>query len=327
MKQENKLVATNLLILGVAWMREYKGDDGDEPQSGAGYVQEHGTCGEIWNFNREGNYYYGYGMTPSFAGVNLGRVAGEKYWQIRNEAKNIDVVFMATHPYGGASIVGWYKNATVLHKHYGEHAGKKEHLCWAKVENGFLVKEEDREILPKEFLPKGIPQSQIMYLDTKPKLAKYLRNYIDDNQTKVRRKEFRKNAFIDQEEKRKIESNAVAEATMYYESRGYKVKSVEKENCGWDLKVTKQGEKTLQVEVKGHKGGDFNFELTHNEYAKMKEYSKTYRVFVARKALSNNPKTTIFSPYKENGKWCLRDEAGKKLPLDEKTSAHAKPAG
>ena len=336
MKQKKKLatiikknISNPLLFLGVARMKKYKGGgDGDKPQGNARHIKENGECGEMWNFKQEENYYYGYGMTPYSAGVDLEKVVGGKNWQKGNEAKNIDVVFLATRPRGGANIVGWYKNATVLHKHYDKKVREKYgHLCWTEVGNKFRVEVEDREILPKELLPKGIPQSQIMYLDEKPKLAKYLRNYIYNHQIKMMRRKFRKNAVIDQEEKRKIESNAVAEATMYYESRGYKVKSVEKENCGWDLKVTKQGEKTLQVEVKGHRGSDFNFELTHNEYAKMKEYSKTYRVFVACKALSDNPKTTIFSPYKEKGKWCLRDEAGKKLPLDEKTSAHAKPAG
>ena len=336
MKQEKKLatiikknISNPLLFLGVARMEKYEGGgDGDKPQGNARHIKKNGECGEMWNFKQEKKYYCGYGMTPYSAGVDLKKVVGGKNWQKEDEAGNIDVVFLATRPRGGANIVGWYKNATVLHKHYDKKVREKYgHLCWTEVGNEFLVDVEDRETLPKELLPRGIPQSQIMYLDKKPELAEYLRNYIDNNQTKVRTRAFRKNACIDQEEKRKIESNAVDAATKHYESKGYKVESFEKENCGWDLKVTKQGEKDLRVEVKGHKGGDFNFELTHNEYRNMKKDSKTYRVFVARKALSDNPKTTIFSPYKEKGKWCLRDEKGKKLPLDEKTSAHAKPAG
>ena len=70
------------------------------------------------------------------------------------------------------------------------------------------------------------------------------------------------------EMKKEIEKIAVEIASSYYRENGYTVTSVERENCGWDLTVRKDG-KELHIEVKGTSRNDFHFFLSKNEYDKM----------------------------------------------------------
>ena len=91
----------------------------------------------------------------------------------------------------------------------------------------------------------------------------------------------------------------------------YSLKSVEKDNRGWDLEATKKG-KTLYLEVKGHLGNVIQFELTPNEYARMQEHSKIYRVCV------------VFTPQMNNEFWFLVSDIGTQIVrLSEKTAAKA----
>ena len=95
-----------------------------------------------------------------------------------------------------------------------------------------------------------------------------------------------------------------------------------KDNRGWDLEASKDGE-TLKLEVKGHLGNVIQFELTPNEYSKLKEFNKAYRVCVVRSAL-NQADLSIFSPRCKNGKWYLVSSLNKeKIFLAERTGARA----
>ena len=102
----------------------------------------------------------------------------------------------------------------------------------------------------------------------------------------------------------------------------YSLKSVEKDNRGWDLEATKKG-KTLYLEVKGHLGNVIQFELTPNEYARMQEHSKIYRVCVVRNAL-DTPDLVVFTPQMNNEFWFLVSDIGTQIVrLSEKTAAKA----
>ncbi|MCH9757831.1 MAG: DUF3883 domain-containing protein [Proteobacteria bacterium] len=121
------------------------------------------------------------------------------------------------------------------------------------------------------------------------------------------------------EENRQIEDRAVAKVTEYYESKEYEVKSVETENVGWDLDVSKNGE-ILHVEVKGHKGDVIQFELTPNEYEQM-QVQKKYRVCVVCQALDESPRLIELFPVLDD-KWTLQTKDGKKIvELEERTAA------
>ncbi|SHK90804.1 DUF3883 domain-containing protein [Fibrobacter sp. UWB12] len=87
------------------------------------------------------------------------------------------------------------------------------------------------------------------------------------------------------EMKKEIEDTAVKIASEYYEEKGFSVKSVEKENCGWDLTVIK-GDKERHIEVKGTSRNDYHFFLSKNEYEKMISDPK-WRLFVVKNVLED----------------------------------------
>jgi hypothetical protein len=87
------------------------------------------------------------------------------------------------------------------------------------------------------------------------------------------------------EMKKEIEDAAVKIASEYYEKKGFSVKSVEKENCGWDLTVIK-GDKERHIEVKGTSRNDYHFFLSKNEYEKMIGNPK-WRLFVVKNVLED----------------------------------------
>ena len=85
--------------------------------------------------------------------------------------------------------------------------------------------------------------------------------------------------------KKEIEDSAIKIASEFYEEKGFSVKSVEKENCGWDLTVVK-GNKVRHIEVKGTSRNEFHFFLSKNEYNQMKKDSN-WRLFVVKNVLEN----------------------------------------
>jgi hypothetical protein len=107
----------------------------------------------------------------------------------------------------------------------------------------------------------------------------------------------------DPELRAKVEKAAVDVVIAYYRKDGFTVQSVERENLGWDLHVTKSG-RLFRVEVKGRAGlGDV--ELTPNEYAAMrdKKFRLSYRLAIVRNALSNSPALTLFRYEPVSGTW------------------------
>lgn len=112
----------------------------------------------------------------------------------------------------------------------------------------------------------------------------------------------------------KVEAKAVEVVTEHYEERGFTVKSVERDNVGWDLNVKKADLPPLKVEVKGLSGNEVTIELTPNEYKKSS--IKNYRICVVTKALAKQ-KLYIFK--NADGKWC--DDEGNELVLKELVAA------
>ena len=85
--------------------------------------------------------------------------------------------------------------------------------------------------------------------------------------------------------KKEIEDTAIKIAKRYYRNKGYDVKSVENENCGWDLTIRRDG-KELHIEVKGTSRKDYHFFLSKNEYDRMISDPK-WRLFVAKNVLED----------------------------------------
>lgn len=119
-----------------------------------------------------------------------------------------------------------------------------------------------------------------------------------------------------------VEKAAVAFVWNYYLGQNYVIRSVEKDNRGWDLEATK-GARVLKLEVKGHAGQTIQFELTPNEYRMMRLHSDSYRVCVVRDALGS-PDLAVFRPVESAGKWRLICKTtGEEVTLLEKVGARA----
>lgn len=90
---------------------------------------------------------------------------------------------------------------------------------------------------------------------------------------------------------------------------GFDIKSVEKENLGWDLEAIYKKTK-LRIEVKGLSGSNLSVEITPNEYSMMNEYMDSYRLCVVINCL-NNSVINIFCFSKEKN--CWSNDEGKEL--------------
>ncbi len=338
---------TPLLVFRVGYMVAY---DGEGHISGGGKnVEKYHKGGEMWNFRPERGRCYGYVHIKSFAGIDLRRIAPNSQWKKGNELDGVDVVFIAKKPAVGQVVVGWYRGATVFHKQYREHRWKRGdredlgYLCQVDAERAVLLPEAQRTFRVP-FAPvdgQGFPgHSNIWYPhpdSTNDKVARFvvrLRRYIASSSkgssaTKnLPMKKTGRRVAPDKDRITQIEQAAISATVAYFEKRGYRVVSVEKDNRGWDLEATKNGERLL-IEVKGHIGNVIQFELTPNEYAKLKAKSSSYRVCVVRKALENS-EVEVYVPSKTKNKdvWSLvrRNGCGC-VQLTEKVAAHAFEAG
>ncbi|MCY4245350.1 MAG: DUF3883 domain-containing protein [Gammaproteobacteria bacterium] len=318
-----------LLLFRIGWMDYYAGRDRDEIQGGGSYVEEHRDGGEMWNFEKQDGHCYGYVMTKNNSGIDLQKISHSQSWQRGEKLSGVDIAFIAQHPTCGQVVVGWYKNATVIHKAYNKDKRPEYgYLCWTGEDHAVLLPTAARVFEVKSG-QQGFPgRSNIWYGEEKNnavvQFKKELREYMRTPTTLRERHHGQK---TDADEIRSIEKIAVSEVWQFYKNKGYTIKSVERHNCGWDL-VAKKNDEELLLEVKGHKGGRFHFELTPNEYEKMQAHHNQYKVCGVLYALTKKPTLSVFAPENHDGKWRLVKEYGKGvkiIELEERMSARAMP--
>ncbi len=118
--------------------------------------------------------------------------------------------------------------------------------------------------------------------------------------------------FGSQEMNRKVERAAIRFVKKHYESRGWRVQSVEPENRGYDLLCIK-GNTQVSVEVKGVRGEELSFPITVGEisYARKNASSK---IIVVTSALSKRPRVLSYS-------WADFDKAFELKPLAFRASS------
>jgi len=339
-------MANPLLVFRVGYMERYDGVD--DIVGGGSYVEENGAGGEMWNFHEEAGRCYGFVMTKDttrkysrkkrFSGINLKRIDPEVQWRENQELPDVDIVYIARRPDGGQVVVGWYHNATVFHKAYRKRCERPkmgdwvglDYLCEVDAGNAKLVPEGKRKLVVPH--GKGFPgQSNVWYpSEGNPEAMRFvasLRKYIGSaagatvqtTHGKLGGKWGKPNEDLITQ----IEQSAVQTARKHYEKQGYAVVLVERDNRGWDLEATK-GAEVLYVEVKGHIGNVIQFELTPNEYKKLKLHCPTYRVCVLRNALSKDTALEIYAPRAVGEAWVLKrlDKPGE-LRFNEQVAARA----
>ena len=128
----------------------------------------------------------------------------------------------------------------------------------------------------------------------------------------------------DPEKNAKVEEAATRTTTKYFESIGYTINSVEKDNRGWDLEARRENE-TLSIEVKGLSGKELSVELTPNEYAALKnsEKGEDYRLCVVFTALTD-PRLVVCRYKKKARKWVVEDKPTASILIKSKPGASIK---
>ena len=315
-----------LLVLRAGYMARY---DGPGPIAhGGAYPQQNGTGDEIFNFKPYRQTCYGYGYSPS--GMTLDKLAGGRH-EVGDKLIGVDVVFVAKRPKTGQVVVGWYRNATVFHKQLmrrplngyerGIDKNRTWFCCMADAASAILLPENERTF-EVPYAPAGNPgflgKSQVWYPSehlNNPRVrdfVKKLRAYIDKNQKSKgsvlgelsKDVKSGKGGKPNHERNIQVEKAAIEAATKYYQEKGYSVTSVEPDKLGWDLEAIKNG-RVLYVEVKGLSGSLIDFELTPNEYRRLKENFKQYRVCVVCEALSKGRIVYELKPSSKGRTWKL----------------------
>ena len=333
---------THLLVLRVGYMERYDGPD--TITSGGAYVDAKGVGGEVFNFKPSRGKCYGYAMSRHWSGLDLGHFDDSVDWKPGDELSGVDVVFIAKRPGHGQVVVGWYRNATIFHKQYpvrrgtipGMSALKRHFLCTADASDAHLLPEIDRTFKVPNAPARnpGFPgQSNVWYPQpNSPHVAviafvKKLRKYLTSKtgvplpeDEVIKGGKGGRASTPDHAHNLEVESASVEYVIAHYKALKYKVESVESDNMGWDLELKKGGQH-IYIEVKGVSASAIYFELTPNEYEKLKEHAIKYRVCVVCDALTS-PSMFELIPRRLNGKWeLLSQDQSVFVPLRERTAA------
>ncbi len=274
-----------VLFCNVGWMKYYKGllNNSDSIVNGGRYPNQRGHGHEICNFLPYNGYVYGYVQAPS---INIAKINEE--YEDKDKIDNATVIWTATPTEGGRRVIGWYRNATVYRNRQRLPEGAKEHRD-NKIKYYFTKTESDNAVLlPIEERKLRIekPYRSVWFAENDEETINKALKFISDREQEknlIGVVDFKE---VDQEKKVMVEKSAVDKVKGYYENKKYKVISVENDNCGWDLEVTKNG-KYLKVEVKGLSGSIPSIELTPNEYRYFSNKDDDYRLAIVTSALDN----------------------------------------
>ena len=314
-----------LLFFNIGWMEWYQGlQTGDAIVGGGSYVKTEGRGNEVCNFAAVNGALYGYVQPPGWQ-INIDRMGAQPDDET---ISGITVVWTATRPTGGTAVIGWYKNATVF-RSYQKFARPSElhhkndvdgYWVRAAVGDGKLLSVDERTCEIPRQVKGGMGQSNVWYADSPQSAAIVARvqalvegKRVKSPTTKAARSK------QDQERKAEIERTAIRICCEHFENLGYLVKSVEKDNLGWDLEAS-SGKTVLRIEVKGLSGSAFYIELTPNEYRAFSEQSEAYRLAVVTSALGN-PVLSVCRYSTEQKNWVVDGHIAKFLKIQTKQSA------
>jgi hypothetical protein len=318
-----------MIFFNIGWMKNYKGFRNDQIVGGGSFVKKKGYGHEIFNFQKEKGYMYGY-VQPVIPHKiikieKLGASAKDKF------IENVLSVWVSNSPSGGSFIIGWYNNAIIyrnlqnpspetIRKHGNEKFG---FYVKAKVSDCTLLPVDRRTFsIPRG--KGGMGQSNVWYADAKDNIGlkeevlKFIKTGKQKPATGKQTKKSSRTRQTDPYKRQKIEKAAIRETIRYYEKLGYFIFSVERDNVGWDLEAIFKN-KELLIEVKGLSQNEVSVELTPNEYEKMGKHQNNYRLCILTNALSPRKILSIFSYSPENEQW--EDDNGRVLDISEIKSA------
>ena len=314
-----------LVLFNIGWMRRYRGQtQTDRIVNGGRYIRDNETGGEIRNFLPVRRHLYGYVQPPGDR-INLehlGAVEGADH------SDGVTIVFTATRPEGGRVVVGWYRNARVWRDQ--QRRGNRIYFARALREDCILLDVEERVLpVPSAGRPPGtwgMGQSNVRYVDQQDENQEFIQTLLQYMESPA---DFDVAAGVggaprqlDPARRAEVERAAVDCVIAYYEAHGFECDSVEADNKGWDLEVTR-GAVRLLVEVKGCSGDSRQVELTPNEYSAMghARHREMYRLAIVTRALEGEQHRRL-SIIRYNGSddtWC--DQDGRRVSVKELTGA------
>jgi len=306
-----------ILILNIAWMRDYRGVTGDTPLGTFRYMREGGTPHEALNFLPTKGRCYGYAAVGNGT-INIERLGA------RADAESVDdvlVVWTATQPGGGRVIVGWYNGAKVFAEPQKRPetpetraVDKALHYNAVAPSAACRLLSLDERVFHIPQRKKGFPGQSPSFFpdDTSPReWVEGIRRYIAGGKlgpaAAVAPKKWKDGRSADPEHRAKVEAAAIKRVREHYEKLGYMVTSCEADNLGWDLDA-QQSEAALRLEVKGLSGDAAVVEVTPNEYKAMVRHVPSYRLCIVTDALAaKRAKLRIFA-YELDAKAWLSDD-------------------
>lgn len=320
-----------IVFVNTGWMKKYQGHSDADPLIAKNFgwfnkQKNNAAAGhEQFNFRPTNGWVHGY--VPRSSGINITRLGAAP---ADDFIQGVLVVFISHDPYSHQhAVVGWYRNATVHRKvnyvvDYGE----------LKVETPIRARSKDAHLVPvaergRLLIPirgdGGLGQSPVWYAEKHPDVVALVRAAVKDGggtTTTSRQKVSRKGAprQPDTEKRLQVEQAAMNAAMLYFDD----ARDVSLERRGWDIEAMSAG-KVVMIEVKGLSGSDVGFELTPNEYEKMRKLRDAYLLFVVTKALTRSlvTRTFRFDPAARGSDLRWVSERGEVLALTELVGARA----
>lgn len=338
-----------ILVCNVGWMARYQGLRGqpDNIVGGGSWVERHKHGHETCNFL----------PTPSgevFGHFETSQVKTDRSVDITKlgasvddeRIEHIDVVWIATEPNGGGRrVIGYYHDATVYRQRQrpGRYPTKqhnrdqiRSYMVSADVANVRCLGLDERSIeLGRP--PGWIGQTNWWFPEHSkhpdvPAFIAEVRALLDDHGAVPANGSLNRSMHrppTDPHRNALVEASAIDMVAKHYAD--YEVRSVEKDNRGWDLEIYEKGvpslgtEPAYRIEVKGLSGPRAVVGVTPNEYRCIKDHMAgdlpTYRIAIVTLALIRPTLQIIF--YDQVRKAWV-DEVDKKpaqLQVDEKVAA------
>lgn len=340
---------SQILVCNVGWMARYQGLEGqpDNIVGGGKWVMENKTGHECCNFlpTPSGDVF---GHFETIKG-EIDRAVSIEKLDASDDADHIDhidVVWVATNPNGeGRRVIGYYLDATVYRQRqmHGKLPTKQHRLdkvdsyrISARATNARCLALEERTIAlgrppgwigqANWWFPEHSENPDVPAFIAKVRALLARHSAVSDSHDAAWKKLRRS---TDPDRNALVEKSAIAMVAKHYV--GSEVRSVEKDNVGWDLEIYQEGapasgaEPVYRIEVKGLSGPGTVVEVTPNEYRCVKEHLAgnlpSYRIAVVTSALSA-PRLQIFVYDKVRKVWA--DEIKQKsveLQVVEKTAA------
>lgn len=335
-----------IIVFHTAWMDEYDGDRASFSAGGFKYAAMHGYGHEMFNFREIDGHYYGY--VPPTGNLRL-----EEHFDVTRDTDRLEgvtVVWTAPHPeQSGRAVVGVWRNATV-YRHEQIPSGRLAERrtiedeiagfrCSAAAKDCVLLAPDARPIFVRQGQPRlgqSWPGQQKVFYPKPESLALQrlteILGSIEAPGTSAPKplsdekgKPKRSNWQTDVERRQKIERAAVDAVGLKLERLGFEIRSVEKDNLGYDLVATRDDE-VLHVEVKGRSGSDISADITANEFDCLKRYQREknpdahYRIAIVTDALVKPIISEFVMVRGQKPDWCTLD--GKwGLKVEERTAA------